>query len=122
MATNVIYDSLQRIGVIDAHHLITSSLQNIISGYYVMSSLFQQAEANSTNKPSLTKYGHTAPGPGSGLDENPNTRSANQPQAGKADTTATQRVGTLKKSMSNAAKTKSGVGGEENSGVEHFET
>ncbi|KAK6957051.1 hypothetical protein Daesc_002336 [Daldinia eschscholtzii] len=87
-----------------------------------MSSLFQQAEASSTDKPSLTKYGHTAPGPGSGLDENPNTRSANLPQGGKADTATGQQAGTVKKSMSNAAKTKGGVGGEENSGVEHFET
>ncbi|KAI8965063.1 hypothetical protein F5Y11DRAFT_344781 [Daldinia sp. FL1419] len=83
-----------------------------------MPSLIQQAEANSTNKPSLTKYGHTAPSPGSGLDENSNTRSANQPQGSKTETAIGQQAGTVKRSMSNAAKTHSGVGGEENSGVE----
>ncbi|KAI1662105.1 hypothetical protein F4813DRAFT_384819 [Daldinia decipiens] len=88
-----------------------------------MSSLFQQAEANSTDKPSSTKYGHSAPGPGSGLDENPGTRSANQPQGSKkAEGTTDQQAGTVKKSMSNAAKTRSGIGGEEQSGIEHFET
>ncbi|KAI1380306.1 hypothetical protein F4677DRAFT_255718 [Hypoxylon crocopeplum] len=43
-----------------------------------MSSLFEQAEANSTDKPVLTKYGHAAPGEGSGMDENPNSRSTTQ--------------------------------------------
>ncbi|KAI2784369.1 hypothetical protein F4815DRAFT_441436 [Daldinia loculata] len=69
------------------------------------------------------KYGHTAPGPGSGLDENPNTRSANQLQGGKkAEAAAGQQARTMKASMTNAAKTRSGVGGEEQSGIEHFET
>ncbi|KAI1472794.1 uncharacterized protein F4812DRAFT_25432 [Daldinia caldariorum] len=77
-----------------------------------MSSLFQQTAADSTEKPPLTKH-HTAPGPGSGLDENPITRSATQPQGDKADTTTTsQQAGTVKRSMSHPAEAKSGVGGE----------
>ncbi|KAI0113266.1 hypothetical protein F4814DRAFT_449715 [Daldinia grandis] len=93
------------------------------SSNYAMSSLFQQAEANSTDKPSLTKYGHAAPGPGNGLDENPNTQSANQPQGSKkAEAATSQQTRTVRTSMCNAAKTKSGVGGEERSGIEHFET
>ncbi|KAI2615756.1 hypothetical protein GGS26DRAFT_597137 [Hypomontagnella submonticulosa] len=45
-----------------------------------MSSLFEQVSAISTDKPVMTKYGHTAPGEGSGMDENPSDRSAAQPQ------------------------------------------
>ncbi|KAK7743711.1 hypothetical protein SLS62_010489 [Diatrype stigma] len=45
-----------------------------------MSSLLQQTDANNTDKPELTKYGHTAPGALSGLDENPAVSAAKKPQ------------------------------------------
>ncbi|KAI1257859.1 hypothetical protein MGN70_000903 [Eutypa lata] len=45
-----------------------------------MSSLLQQAEANNTDKPELTKEGHTAPGASSGLNENPAVSAAKKPQ------------------------------------------
>ncbi|KAI1777061.1 hypothetical protein F4818DRAFT_439421 [Hypoxylon cercidicola] len=48
-----------------------------------MSSLFGQAKANSTDKPALTKYGHTAAGEVSGMDVKPSALSAGKPQGGQ---------------------------------------
>ncbi|KAI0169350.1 hypothetical protein GGR52DRAFT_574572 [Hypoxylon sp. FL1284] len=46
-----------------------------------MSSLFQQAEASSTEKPVMTKYGHAVEDEGSGMNVKPSALSAGKPQA-----------------------------------------
>ncbi|OTB09599.1 hypothetical protein M426DRAFT_6863 [Hypoxylon sp. CI-4A] len=85
-----------------------------------MSSLFQQAEANSTKKPSLTKYGQTASGEGSGMDEKPSTLSAGQLQGGQKTQPRSSQA-RVQTPLSETQRIDPG-GKEVKDGIEHFET
>ncbi|KAI1764945.1 hypothetical protein GGR53DRAFT_465777 [Hypoxylon sp. FL1150] len=64
-----------------------------------MSSLFQQAAAMSTDKPVMTKYGHAAPGEGSGIDVKPSTLSAGKPHGGQKTETGGQQAKAARMAM-----------------------
>ncbi|KAI1387408.1 uncharacterized protein F4822DRAFT_430154 [Hypoxylon trugodes] len=73
-----------------------------------------------TDKPVLTKYGHTAPGEGSGMDENPNTRSAAQPQGSQKTQAGGLQTSTVKTPVTEP-KANDTKGKEEESGIENFQ-